>query len=220
MATIKLVRNGTKRNPRRKATKRRRRNGIATAGTTRTVANPRRKRRTRRNGIARARNGFFGDTKRDVKNVAALTGGAVATNVLGNTLATMVAPYLASFGLGNYASIVAQLAIALFGVPYVAKAVAGSDAASMARLGGLLSVTLDLLGTMFPSFASLNPFASSPIVVSGNQIGISPDAVKAIAAASAEDTAAKVSGAMSRIASNAGAGWVQPTQYVGGELVA
>lgn len=219
MATIKLVRNGATKNPRRrKATKRRRRNGVATASktATRTVANPRRR---RRNGIiARRRNGLFGDTKKDVKNVAALTAGAITTNVAGNTVATMLAPYLASFGLGNYASILSQLLIAMFGVPYVARALAGNDAASMARLGGLLSVALDLLGTFFPSFASLNPFGTS-VVVSGNQIGITPEAVKAIAAASAEDTAAKVSGAMNRIASSAGSGWTSPAQYVGGDIV-
>lgn len=216
MATLKLIKNGgVKRrvNPKRKRVA----NPRVTAPVKR-VANPKRKstKRRRRNGIATRRNGIFGDTKRDVKNVISLTGGAITTNVLGNTLAGMIAPYLASVGIGNYASLVSQLAIALFGVPYVARAIGGQDAASMARLGGLLSVTLDLLGTFFPSFNSLNPFTSAPVVVnSGGQVAVSADTVKAIAAGAANETAAKVANAM-EIAQNAGAGWAMPTQYLGG----
>jgi len=216
MATLKLIKNGVKRraNPKRKRVA----NPRVSVAPVKRVANPKRKstKRRRRNGIATRRNGILGDTKRDVKNVISLTGGAITTNVLGNTLAGMIAPYLASVGIGNYASLVSQLAIALFGVPYVARAIAGQDAASMARLGGLLSVTLDLLGTFFPPFNSLNPFTSAPVVVnSSGQVAVSADTVKAIAAGAANETAAKVANAM-EIAQSAGAGWAVPTQYLGG----
>lgn len=220
MATLKIIRNGVKRraNPKRKRVA----NPRSSSPVLKSVANPKRRstKRRRRNGIVtRRRNGILGDTKRDVKNVVSLTGGAITTNVLGNTLAGMIAPYLSSVGIGNYASIVSQLAIALFGVPYVARALGGQDAASMARLGGLLSVTLDVLGTFFPSFNSLNPFASAPIVVGNSgQVAVSPAAVKAIAGAAANETAQKVAGAM-ELAQSAGMGWSVPTQYLNGNLV-
>lgn len=226
MATLKIIRNGATANGRRK----RRRNSAkknpvskvtrrANPRITRT-ANPKRR---RRNGIAARRNGFFGDTKADVKNVLALTGGAIGTNVAGNTLAGLLAPYIATVGLGAYSSIIAQTAIAMFGVPYIARSLAGNDAAKMARLGGLLSVTLDVLGTFFPQFNSLNPFSTSPIVMSGNQIGITPEAVKQIAKSAAEDTAAKIAGFAAELeqggnAMSAGSGWTNDS-YFGGEMV-
>ena len=223
MAELKLIQNGVRKakaNPRKRKTTRRRkrRNGIATASAVK--RNP--VKRARRNGVtARRRNGFFGDTKTDVKNVLSLTGGAIGTNIAGNAVASALTPYIASIGLGAYSSIITQLAIALFGVPYVAKALAGQDAAKMARLGGLLSVTLDVLGTFFPQFNSLNPFTTSPIVVSGNQVGLMPNAVAQIAQGAADETAAKIAGFANQLqAMNAGSGFANPSGYLtGGELV-
>jgi hypothetical protein len=153
-------------------------------------------RRKRRNGVSAVRrvsNGIFGTGSSIVKKTLTLTGGAIATNIGGNYIATMLSPYLSQFGLGQYTDLITQALVAYFGVPYLARLL--KQDAEMARLGGFLSVTLTALNKFFPQFASLNPFANSAIVVNPNgQIALTGDAVKQVAAAAAADTAAKVSG--------------------------
>jgi hypothetical protein len=238
MAEMKLIQNGIKKtaNGKRKRRKRnpsvvgavkkvaRKRNGTTKAGAisfakknglklvSRTAANGKRKRK-RRNGITKVTrsrsNGLFGDTSSLVKKTLTLTGGAVVTNVGGNWLASLVGQYLAQFGLGAYTNLVTQTLVAMFGVPYIAKAL--KQDSDMARLGGMLSVTLTALNQFFPQFSSINPFTQGAIVVNPNgQVALTGDAVKQIAQAASQDTAAKIAGFANQMdAMNAGSGWVQ-----------
>lgn len=245
---MKLIQNGIKQaaNGKRKRRKRngtttpsvgttpRKRNGVTKASAmsfakknglklvSKTISNGKRKRR-KRNGVAtvtRTRsNGLFGKTTSDFKKVGALTGGAIATNVGGNWLASLISPYLASFGLGNYTNIITQAMIALFGVPYLAKAL--KQDTEMARLGGLLSVTLEVLSMFFPQFNSLNPFNSSAMVINPNgQVALTGDAVKQIAAAAANETASKVAGFTEQLnAMSAGSGWNSTNPYENAQVM-
>jgi len=192
-----------------------------------TVANGKKKRKKSRNGIANSpritkSNGIFGDTKSDVKNVLALGGGAIATNVAGNTLATLFSSYLASFGLGQYAPTLFQFAVAVFGVPWIAGALAGKDAAKMARLGGVLAAALEGISTAFPQFNNVNPFNTSAIVVNPQgQALLTPAATATIATAAAKEaattaanvTAAKLAGFASQMDGSNG-GWIDTDAYM------
>lgn len=229
MATMKLIENGIKSVSNGHKKRRKRRNPVTpikavkrkTNGVRKlAVANPRRRRRTthrRRNGVVAIRkrsNGIFGDTSQMVKKTLTLTGGAVVTNVGGNWLASLVGQYLAQFGLGAYTNLVTQFLVAMFGVPYLAAAVKQDK--DMARLGGMLSVTLTALNQFFPQFSSVNPFTQGAIVVNPNgQVALTGDAVKQVAAAAAQDTASKIAGFAEQMnAMNSGSGWSSPTAYI------
>lgn len=221
MATFGEVQNGLRKrsNSRRKnsaTAKPKKRNGTTKAGAasfakkngmvliSRTALNGRKKkhhRRHKRNGIAavsRSRNGIFGNTKHDATQVVALLGGMGATKIIGRIVGNFVSPYISQLGVGNYSGIVSEALVAVFVVPMVAKKISPSSAQN-ARLGGLAVVGLSLIekfgGT---SLAGLNPFNTSPIVMSGNQPLIAPNAVAQIVGNTSATAAekAQVAGAM------------------------
>jgi len=167
------------------------------------VANGRKRKhhKRRRNGVVTAtrRNGFFGNTKGDAKQVLALGAGALGVKAVGRMLQGFVSPILSQIGVGQYAEIITDLGLTLFVVPFVGKKVGGSEGAKMARLGGLLTVTLDAVEMFAPNFLSLgNPFNNAPIVMTGAGAAVSPAAVAQIAAdvQSGATSAAKVAGVM------------------------
>lgn len=225
MATLKLIENGIKKtvvNGRKRRVKRRRSNPVAVATKSIRRRNPvkrvtakRINGRRRRNGIGRIKrsNGIFGTGSAIVKKTLTLTGGAVATNLGGNWIATLVSPYLAQFGLGQYTNLITQALVAQFGVPYLAK-LAKQDG-EMARLGGFLSVTLTALNQFFPQFSSLNPFTANSIVVNPNgQVALTGSAAQAVLNAAQADTSAKVGGFLAQLnGGSAGSGWVNPNEY-------
>lgn len=218
MPTITAVRNGAvKANPkrRRKARRnpvtakaanprrRRRRNPVASV-TTRAAnpskaANPRRRRRRngvtvakanpRRKSTRRRRNGIFGDTKAEAKQVLSLLAGLAGTKLIGGIATPYVAQLLAYVGMAKFAQPVSNAAVAIFAVAPVAGMVGGRDSAKLARLGGLAVAGLDVLQLVLPSGFSYSPFASNtaPIVLAG---GISPDTAKQIASAAVAEVAA------------------------------
>jgi hypothetical protein len=242
MAELKVIQNGIKKSSNGKRRKRRsnpttatksvkrRSNGTTKAGALSyakknglkltKVSNGRkhhkRKRRSKRNGITAIRsrsNGIFGDTTSMVKKTLTLTGGAVVTNIGGNWLASFLAPYLSSFGLGAYTNLVVQFLVAYFGVPELAKVIKQDK--DMARLGGMLSVTLTALNQFFPQFSGINPFGGGGAIVvnSNGGVALTGDAVKAVAAAAAQDTAAKIAGFADQM-QYASAG--QPVHHIAG----
>lgn len=172
------------------------------------AANPKRKRRrggSRRNGltgIMKVRNGIFGNTKNDVKQVGSLLGGLVGGKALARVLQSFVAPYLASTGLGKYAEILADGAVALFIAPMVARKIGGNNAADMARLGALANVAVDVIEMLAPN--TLSGFFSGNLLTSGQPV-LTPNQVATIvnntSAAPAEKAA--VAGAMRALESNA-----------------
>lgn len=191
-------------NPRRR---RRRRNPVAVSA----VANPRRRHHKRRRNptIAVAnkrhrrhrRNGIFGDTKSDAKNVLALAGGLVGTKIVGGMVSPYGASLLSSVGLGRFAQPIVDGALAVTVTPMVAGWIGGADAKKMARLGGLTLVVLDLVQMVLPSGFAYSPFQAnaSPIVLGGNPAQIAAGAanVASQAAQIANSAAASVSGASS-----------------------
>lgn len=219
MPQLTVVRNGVtkanpkkrrkRRNPVAKATatanprRRRRRNASVTRRNpvaAKATANPRRKRRRRnpvitkanprRRKVGRRRNGIFGDTKADAKNVLSLLGGLVGTKIVGGIAAPYVASLLAYIGMSRFAQPVTDAAVAVFAVAPVAGMVGGNESRKLARLGGIAVAGLDLLSMVLPSGFSYNPFAvnTTPIVLQGG--GIDSGTAKQIAAAAAAEVAA------------------------------
>jgi hypothetical protein len=172
------------------------------------VANPKRKKRRggkRRNGLTASfgltrRNGLFGNTKSDVKNVGALLGGMVGGKALARVLQSFVAPYLASTGLGKYAEILSDGAVALLIAPMVARKIAGQSAADMARLGGLANVAVDVIEMIAPN--TLSGFLSGNLLTGGQAV-LTPSQVANIVAATdaSPQDKAKIAGAMYAIES-------------------
>lgn len=249
MARMAEIQNGVtrkKNSSRRKTVKRRnssvakpkRRNGTTKAGALSflkknglkavkvgTAQNGKRKKRhhKRRNGIAaisRSRNGLIPTTKSDARKVGFLLGGMAATKIGGRIVANFAAGLLAQVGAGAYAEIVGDAAIALVVVPFAAKKIGNSSDADNARLGGLAVVGLDLIEHFAPSaLSSLNPFRSSPIVMTGQGAAISLPAAAAMAAEignSANPSAVgnKVAGALLNAADSSGM-----AGYGGGEYI-
>jgi hypothetical protein len=185
-------------------------------------ANPKHKKgkhRRRRNGLTSGgfsfkRNGLFGNTKSDVKQVGSLLGGMVGGKAIARVLQQFVAPYLAQVGLGAYAEILSDGAVALAVAPYVANKLAGAEAAKMARLGGLANVVVDIIEMVAPN--ALSGVLGGGLITSGNQVGLAPSAVAALVANTSATQAEKaaVSGAMMQLEGgtpiNYG-GYVQPT---------
>lgn len=165
----------------RKKHKRRRRNGLVTS-----------------KAIGSRRNGFFGNTKSDAKQVLSLGAGALGVKAVGRALSAVIQPFLAQIGAGNYATIITDAGLALFVAPYVGAKLAGNEAAKMVRLGGLLVVGLDLVEQFAPNALGLNPFNNSPIVMTGAGAAVAPAAVAALAkdVETGRTTAAKVGQAM------------------------
>lgn len=212
MARMAEIQNGVtrkKNSSRRKTVKRRnssvakpkRRNGTTKAGALSflkknglkavkvgTASNPKRRKRhhKRRNGIAavsRSRNGLFPATKRDARRVGGLLGGMAATKIGGRILGNFAAGLLAQVGAGRFAEVLSDGAMALVVVPFVAKKIGTSADADNARLGGLAVVGLDLIEQFAPSaLSSLNPFKSSPVIMTGQGAAISLPAAAAMAA--------------------------------------
>ncbi len=195
------------------------RNGLKLVS--KSVANPKRKRRRRRNGITTAavsrRNGIFGNTKADAKTVGTVIGGAIFTKTVARIIAPFVAPYAAQVGIGNYAEIIVDGIVALLITPFVAnKVVGGGSSAQNARLGGLLVVGLSAIEKVAPSVLQYNPFVTSPVVMMGNgSAGVAPAAVAQLAAGVANSSnpqaeAAKV-GSVMRSLDAAGAQSISPS---------
>lgn len=213
------TRTATKVNPRRKRRRnpstttalvanprRRRRRNPATAVTAK-AANPRRRRRRnplvavankRRRG--RRRNGIFGDTKSEVKQVASIIGGLVGTKIVGGIVAPYVSNLLAGIGVGKFTTPIVDGVLALTVVPMGAKWVGGDP--KLARLGALALLGLDILQMVLPSGFAYSPFAvnGSPIVLSGNSGQLVAAATADVANAAidaANRAAAKVGGGSS-----------------------
>jgi hypothetical protein len=182
---------------------------IMAKGLPKLAANPKRRkhRRThkRRNGLTPVlttrRNGLFGNTKADAKNVGALLGGLLGGKAVGRVISGVAAPYASSMGLGNYTEIASDLIVAIFLAPFVAGKVGGANAASMARLGGLANVAVDLIELFAPN--TLSMFGANPILSASGQVGLSPAAVTAIVNSTNAPIAdkAKVAGAMAALES-------------------
>ena len=229
------TRTATKANPRRK---RRRRNPSTT---TALVANPRRRRRRnpttavaraanprrrrRRNPVVAVankrrrgyrRNGIFGDTKSEVKQVASIIGGLVGTKVVGGIVAPYVNNLLAGVGVGKFTTPIVDGVLALTVVPMGAKWVGGDP--KLARLGALALVGLDILQMVLPSGFAYSPFAvnGSPVILAGNQGQLVAAATADVANAAidaANRAAAKVGGGSSYMG-----GGFDPSPMMGGEL--
>lgn len=230
MAKMGIVENGLKKH---KRTKRRRRNPLTAAKITKNPArrsislvsaksvlkknglkaislkaNPhkRRKHRKHRNGVAvvsTRRNGFFGNTKGDAVQVLQLGAGALGVKAVGRALSGVIAPFLSQIGVGNYAEIITDAGLALFVAPFVADKVSRGSG-KMVRLGGLLTVGLDIVEMFAPNFMSFNPFNTSPIVMTGSGAAVAPAAVAQLAADVANSpnpqaAAAKVGGVMAQL---------------------
>lgn len=178
------------------------RNGLKAVST---MANGRKhkRRHKRRNGLAtvpRRSNGFFGNTKGDAIQVAQLGVGALGTKALGRALAGFVGPLLAQVGMGGYVGIITDAGVALLIAPWVADKISRGSA-KMVRLGGLLTVGLDVVEMFAPGALSFNPFNNAPIVATPGGLGVTPGAVAQIAAdvansANPQAAAAHVGGVM------------------------
>jgi len=195
-------------NPRKRRVKRRR-NPVTAV----TVANPRKRRVKRRrnpvavtrkrNGVSRKRNGIFGDTKADAKNVLALVSGLVGTKIAGGIAAPYTAQALAVVGMGKFAKPVTDAVIAMTLTPMVAGMVAGGDVKKMARLGGLALAALDIVEILLPQGFAYNPFTSAnvaPIVLQGQTAALVNAATQDVARAAidaANNASAKIAGIMS-----------------------
>ncbi len=209
------------------------RNGLKTVS--RTAANPKRRRHhKRRNGVASAttrytsRNGIFGNTKHDAKQVGLVLAGAAATKIIGRIASPFLAPYLAQMGIGKYAEIATDTAIALLVVPFLAEKFvgggrSGGDVGKNARLGSLLVVGLDIIQTVAPSALAYNPFNTSPVVMTGSGAAVTPAAVAQIAAGVANSAnptaaAAKVGQAMVSLDTSGAQGYARPGAMVGSAI--
>lgn len=207
-----------KANPRKRRVKRRRNPVTATV---RATVNPRKRRVKRRrnpvvvtrkrNGIGRKRNGIFGDTKADAKNVLALAGGLVGTKIAGGIAAPYAAQALAIVGMGKFAKPITDGVLAVTVTPMVAGMIGGSDAKKMARLGGLVLVVLDIVEILLPQGFAYNPFTSAnstPIVLQGQTAALVNAATQDVANAAinaANNANAKLAGIM---ADSGGNSWV------------
>lgn len=220
MPTITQVRNGVanprKRRKRRNPTtatatanprrRRRRRNPSASVTThaanpAKATANPRKRRRRRNPSTAivkanprrrtrRRRNGIFGDSKAEVKQVLSILGGLAGTKVVGGIASPYVSQLLAYVGMSKFAQPVTDAVVAVVAVSPVAGMIGGRDAAKLARLGGLAVAGLDLLQMVLPSGFAYSPFAvnSTPIVLASG--GITPNVAKQIAQSAVAEVAA------------------------------
>lgn len=240
MATMKLIKNGTRRavaNPRkrRKSTKRRRRNPATPAVAVRTasvrrnpapvarkVANPRKRRKTvrrrRRNGVLSKKNGLFGDSRETVRSVVSLLAGLAITRVESGILTPTVARPLAMVGLQNFAQPITEAALAVTINKWAATQLSGRDSGKFVMIGGLAMAAMSAIQQLLPQTSAYNPFASantSPVVV--NQPVINSDTVKALTNAAAREVSAKVNGALDSINSqNLASASPYNTQRVGG----
>lgn len=185
MAKIGMVENGFK----KRRTKRRRNPMAVAKASSKNPArriNPKKRRRSkRRNGLMTAtvtrRNGLFGDTKRDAKNVAALGGGLFLTKFIGNMVSGYVQPLLARIGLGQYSQIVTNAGIALIAIPMIAKRTVPKQS-DMLRLGGLFATGLSILEQVAPSvLTQINPFNNTPVVIANGAAAVPPATVAQIA---------------------------------------
>jgi len=179
-------------------------NGLK-AVSTKAVGNRKKSKRRRRNGLTvtrTARNGFFGNTKSDAMQVAALGGGALLTQFVGNLINQFAAPYAASFGIGQYSGLISKGITAVLITPYAVGMVSKKgDSVKMARLGGLLVVGLDLVAQFFPQ-VNLNPFNNSPVLINSNGAALlTPQGATSLAAAAGADpnTVAKMAGAIQAV---------------------
>ena len=205
MAKIGIVQNGV---TRKKSTKSKRKNPSVTKAQVSAYAKKNGLKLTKnpaKKYVARKRNGILGNTKNDVKTVGAVLGGAVGTKAVGRVVQSLIAPYVAQVGLGDYAEIIADALIALTATPIIAKKLGGAKSANDARLGGLLTVGLDVIEMIAPDVLRYNPFTSStPLVISGSgEVALTPDTVtKIVAGTDASDgVKAKVAGAMKQVKS-------------------
>lgn len=157
------------------------------------------RRKHRRNGLTTTRrnNGFFGNTRSDATQVLQLGAGALGTKAAGRAISGILAPFLSQVGLGGYAGIITDGAIALFVAPWVADKVSRGSG-KMVRLGGLLAVALDGVEMLAPGVMSFNPFNNAPIVMTGAGPAVTPGAVAQIAAdvEAGRTSAAKVGSVM------------------------
>lgn len=148
------------------------------------VANGRKRhKKRRRNGVEMVRakrNGFFGNTKGDAVQVLQLGAGAIGVKVVGGAVSGVVSPVLSQIGLGGYASIITDAALAIFVAPMVADKVSRGSG-KMVRLGGLLTVALDGVEMFFPNLLSFSPFNTNPVVMTGSGAAIAPAAVAQLA---------------------------------------
>lgn len=177
-------------NPKRKKHRKHRRNGLATT--------------TRSTSFLTKRNGLFGNSKHDATNVAALGGGLFLTKFIGNFVSGWVQPILARIGLGNYSTIITNGAIAIVVIPMIAKRTVPKQS-DMLRLGGLFATGLSILEQVAPSVLSqINPFNTSPIIITSNGAAVPPATVTQIAAGVATSAnpvaaAARVAGTMRQL---------------------
>lgn len=169
-----------------------------------TSANPKKKRRSRRNGVVTTtskRNGLLGSSRSDAEKVIALGAGAVLTRLIGRTVNGFVAPLASQMGLGRFSGVIVEGAVALTAIPWLGKKIRNNAAGDFARLGGLLAAGFSAAETFAPGVIP-NPFAS------GDSLLVTPAAVAQIAAGVAASpnpaaTAAKV-GAWAQLSSGQG----------------
>lgn len=177
--------------------------------TAKVAANPKKKKgKKKKNGgltssFSLRRNGLLGNTTKQVKDVGALLGGMLGGKALARFLQSFVAPYLASTGLGKYAEILADGAVALVIAPMVAGKIAGADAAKFASLGAMANVVVDIIEMVAPN--TLSFFGGNALVSSNGSVGLSPAAVTAIVNSTSALPAdkAKVAGAMAALENGA-----------------
>lgn len=178
-------------NPKRRKHRKHRRNGLATVTSSRSM-------------FATKRNGLLGNSKHDAQNVAALGGGLFLTKFIGNFVSGYVQPILAKIGLGNYSNIITNAGIAIVVIPMIAKRTIPKQS-DMLRLGGLFATGLSILEQVAPSVLSqINPFNTSPIIMTSNGAAIPPSTVSQIAAGVAASdnpvlAAARVGSAMNQL---------------------
>lgn len=196
----------TKKNPVTSASanprKRRYRRNPATATVSASAANPRRKIRRRRRNPATAsanprrrmryskrRNGIFGNSKAEAKQVLSILGGLVGTKIAGGIITPYTASVLGYVGLGKFAAPITDAAIAVFATAPLAGAISGNEAKRLARLGGLAVAGLDLLALILPSGLGYSPFSqnTAPIVLASG--GITPDDAKMVTQQAIEEIA-------------------------------
>lgn len=171
------------------------------------AANPKKKKHHKKknggltSGFSLRRNGLLGNTTKQVKDVGALLGGMLGGKMVARFLQQWVAPYLASTGLGKYAEVLSDGAVALLIAPFVANKIAGGDAAKFASLGAMANVVVDVIEMVAPN--SLSFFGGNALVSSNGNVGLSPAAVTAIVNSTSALPAdkAKVAGAMAALES-------------------
>lgn len=164
------------------------------------MANPKRKRRKRRNGVSvmpRKQNGFFANSKTDLKNTGVLVGGAFATVGLSRLVNSVLGRYATQVGVGQYSQLISSGLVALVIVPYVAEKIGGKAIAGTARSGGLLALVLEGVNQFFPQLSQYNPFITSQaVVMQSGQPLLTPQATSAVVAATDASPQAKAKVAM------------------------